>query len=273
MGVIVDIAMQGFGDIVPIEHALLMADQRQNLFRFLPDQFRILACCLVIQPAALDRQSLLLHLRGMHAHVLGRRQLKTALHVRAMIDANIQAFALKLTVGNAFPCLPDIAKLHVGCRHTICQQPCVLMLEISLLAKAGYANLSRRHQHMRMVVPDITMLAWRMDCKIHGRAIAVCQILGEGACSLQPPLCRKLMRKRDFEFAGDAGIPALFCKLGSIPQGRTIQSPIGRKTVRQHDLFMLHSFFPGKIMHEAIAMIGKKYRTTVGGRCHSAAAG
>jgi len=28
-----------------------------------------------------------------------RRQLETALHVRAMIDANIQAFALKLTCG------------------------------------------------------------------------------------------------------------------------------------------------------------------------------
>ncbi|MNE32740.1 hypothetical protein D3C80_1263650 [compost metagenome] len=90
-----------------------------------------------------------------------------------MIDANIPAFTLKLTVGDAFPGLPDIAKLHVGRRHTICQQPRVLVLKISFLAKAGSAHLSRRHQHMRMVVSDITMLTWRMDCKIHGRAIAV----------------------------------------------------------------------------------------------------
>ncbi len=150
--------MQGLGDIVLIEHALLIADQRQNLFGFLADQRGILPCCLVIQPPALDGHSLLLHLRGMHAHMFGRRQLKASLHMRAMIDANIQAFALELTVGDAFPRLPDIAKLHVGRRHAICQQPCVLVLKTGLLAKAGFANLSRRHQHMRMVVPDITML-------------------------------------------------------------------------------------------------------------------
>ena len=147
------------------------------------------------------------------------------------------------------------------------------MLKTGLLAKADPANLSRRHQHMRMVVPDVTMLAWRMDGKIHCRAIAVCQILGKGARSLQSPLWRKLTRKRDFEFAGNAGILALFCKLGSVPQSRTIQGPIGRKTFRQHDLFMLHSLFPGKIMHETIAVIGEKNRATIGGRCHSAAAG
>ncbi len=103
MGVIVDVAMQGFGNVVAIEHALLMADQCQNLFGFLADQFGILPCCLVIQSPALDGHSLLLHLRRMHAHMFCRRQLKAALRMRAMIDANIQAFALKLTVGDAFP--------------------------------------------------------------------------------------------------------------------------------------------------------------------------
>ncbi len=110
--------------------------------------------------------------------------------MRAMIDANIQAFALELTVGDAFPRLPDIAKLHVGCRHAVCQQPCVLVLKTGFLAKAGSANLPRRHQHMRMVVPDVTMLTWRMDCKIHGRAIAVCQIPGSRAVRLSI-VCRK----------------------------------------------------------------------------------
>ncbi|MNY42401.1 hypothetical protein D3C86_1772870 [compost metagenome] len=79
--VIVDVAMQGSGNIVPIEHALLIADQRQNLFRLLADQFGILPCCLVIQPPALDCHSLLAHLRRMHAHMLGRRQLKAALRM------------------------------------------------------------------------------------------------------------------------------------------------------------------------------------------------
>ncbi len=112
-----------------------------------------------------------------------------------------------------------------------------------------------------------------MDCKIHGRAIAVCQILSKGTRSLQSPLCRKLMRKRDFEFARDAGVLALFCKLGSIPQFRAIQSPVGRHALRQHDLDMLHTFFPGEVMHKAIAMIDEKNSATVGGRCHSAATG
>jgi len=59
--------MQGFGNIVAIEHALLMADQRQNLFGFLADQLGILPCCLVIQSPALDGHSLLAHLRRMHS--------------------------------------------------------------------------------------------------------------------------------------------------------------------------------------------------------------
>ncbi|AVH44757.1 hypothetical protein At1D1609_47160 [Agrobacterium tumefaciens] len=126
---------------------------------------------------------------------------------------------------------------------------------------------------MRVVVPDVTVLTWRMDCKIHSRAIAVCQILGKGARSLQSPFWRKLARKRDFEFAGDAGILSLFCKLGSVSQSRTIQSPVGRKTFRQHNLFMLHSLFAGEVMHKAIALIGEENRATIGGGCHSAAAG
>lgn len=81
------------------------------------------------------------------------------------------------------------------------------------------------------------------------------------------------MRERDFEFAGNAGILALFCKLGSVPQSRTIQSPVGSHVFRQHDLTMLDTLFPGEIMHEAIAVIGEKNRATVGGGCDSAAAG
>ncbi|MNE30158.1 hypothetical protein D3C80_1236590 [compost metagenome] len=95
--------MQGPGNVVPIEHTLLMADQQQNLFRFLADQLGISPCCLVIQPAALDCHSSPFHLRGMHAHMPGRRQFEAALSKGAMIDADIQTFALKLTDGDAFP--------------------------------------------------------------------------------------------------------------------------------------------------------------------------
>jgi len=38
-------------------------------------------------------------------------------------------------------------------------------------------------------------------------------------------------------------------------------------------LLMLHALFAGEVMHKAIAMIGKKYRATIGGRCHSTSAG
>ena len=80
------------------------------------------------------------------------------------------------------------------------------------------------------------------------------------------------MRKRDFEFARDAGVLSLFCKLGSIPQRRAIQSPAGRHALRQHDLTMRHTLFPGEVMHKAIALIDEKNSTTVGGGCDSAAA-
>lgn len=130
----------------------------------------------------------------MDTDMLGGRKLKAALRMRPMIDANIQPLALKLAIGNALPRLPDIAKLHVGCRHAIRQQPRILVLKIGLFSQPGFTDLPRGHHHMRMVVSDIALLVRRMDRQIYRCAIAVRQILSEGLCCLQPPFGRKLMR-------------------------------------------------------------------------------
>ena len=72
-GVIAEIAMQRPGDIVAVEHALFRRDERQHLLRFLPDQRSIALQGLIIQPCPIDGHALPLHLRGMHAHMPGRR--------------------------------------------------------------------------------------------------------------------------------------------------------------------------------------------------------
>jgi|GEM_PF-3791412 len=98
---------------------------------------------------------------------------------------------------------------------------------IGLVAQGIFADLSRRHHHMRMVIANIAGVMRRMDREIHRCAIAIGQILRERARRLQPPLRRQLMRKRDLELTADTRVLALFRKLRRIPQGRTVQSPIG----------------------------------------------
>ena len=94
-----------------------------------------------------------------------------------MVDPDIQSLTLKLAVGDRFPRLSDVAKLHVSGRHSVGQQPGVLVLEIGLLTEPLFTNLPRRHHHMRMAVSDIAFIVRRMDCEVDRSAIAVRQIL------------------------------------------------------------------------------------------------
>ena len=81
--------MQRPRNVVPIEHALFAGDDRQNLLGLLPDQLGIAPGRVLVQPRPRHVEAAPLHLRGMDTHMLGRRDLKAALHVRTMVDANI----------------------------------------------------------------------------------------------------------------------------------------------------------------------------------------
>ena len=78
------------------------------------------------------------------------------------------------------------------------------------------------------------------------------------------------MRQRDLEFPGDPRIFPIFALLGGIPQSRTIQSPFHVSPLRNDDLAMLDALPPGKIMRQAVALIGEAFRRTIGGRRHGA---
>ena len=66
--------------------------------------------------------------------MLGRRDLKPALHVRTMVDANIKPGHRQPLIGDPLPPLAKVAKLHVGRRQIVRQQPFVFTLKIGLLA-------------------------------------------------------------------------------------------------------------------------------------------
>ena len=66
--------------------------------------------------------------------MFGRRDLKAALHMRTMVDPNIKPGHRQPLIGNPLPLLAKIAKLHVGRRQIIRQQPFVFALKIGLVA-------------------------------------------------------------------------------------------------------------------------------------------
>ena len=66
--------------------------------------------------------------------MLGRRDLKPALHVRTMVDPNIKPGHCKPLVGDPLPPLAKVAELHIGRRQVVRQQPFVFALKIGLLA-------------------------------------------------------------------------------------------------------------------------------------------
>ena len=78
---------------------------------------------------------------------------------------------------------------------------------------------------MRMMIADVGVAVRRMDREIDGGAIAVGQILREGARQLQPLLRGELMRQRDLELPRDTRVPSLLCRLRRIPERRAIPGP------------------------------------------------
>ena len=178
--VIIDVTMQRARYVVPIKHALFVRDDRKILFRRLPDPIRIAQHSLRIKPGARHDQAAPLHLRCMHAHMLGRLKLKPAFRMRTMVNPHIEAGHRQMLVRMLLPRLPDIAELHLRGRQPLIQQANILPLDMRFLAKPFLCDLARRHQKVRMMVPNVTRRMRRMDREIDRPTIAVRQILREG---------------------------------------------------------------------------------------------
>ena len=127
-----------------------------------------------------------LHLRGVNAHMLGRLDLQPALHMRAMIDLNLQPGARQMLVGGLLPRLPDFNELNLRQRQIIRRKPFVLPLDRRLVAKPLGIHRPRRHHQMRVkiaAVSRIDRVAMRgMDGEIHRRPVPIRQPLRELSC-------------------------------------------------------------------------------------------
>ena len=217
--------MQGASNIATVEHALLVRNDRKDLFRFLADQFGVPSRRLAIQPRPRHLLAAPLHLRRVHAHMFGRLDIQPALLVRAMIDPNVEPRPGEVLVGEMLPRLPDFTKLHLRCRHVARGEPFVLPLDRRLLGKPLGCHCSRRHQKMRMKISLVRRPMRRMNGEIDRRPVAVGEPLREFSAKLQSLFGIQLVRQRDLEFARDARVLALVGLLGRVPQGRTILRP------------------------------------------------
>jgi hypothetical protein len=79
--------MQGPRDVVPVEHAPLARDQRQNLLGLLPDQRRIAVRRARIQPPPLDLAAFALDPGRMDSLVFGRLKLQPAIRMGPVVKA------------------------------------------------------------------------------------------------------------------------------------------------------------------------------------------
>ena len=152
---LVDIAMQRARHVAPVEHALFAGNQRQNLFRLLPDQLGVALRRLGVEPRPRHVEAAPLHLRGVHAHMLGRLDLQPALLMRAMVDPHVQPRPRQLRVGGLLPRLTNLAKLNLRTRLAARGKPFVLTLDQRLVAKPLGLDRANRHHHMRMMVTNV----------------------------------------------------------------------------------------------------------------------
>ena len=263
--------MQSASNIAPVKHALLGRDETEHLIRLLGDQLGVAPACCLVEPSPRYLHPLALHLRGVNAHMLGRLDRKPARQVRAMIDPHIQPGPRQVLVRHALPRLPKVADLHVSRGEALRQEPLVLPLQKRLLSQPFGRHHPRRHHHMRMMVADVTRLVRRMDRKIHRRPVTGRQLPRKVPAELQTLFARQLVRQGDLEFPRHTRVLALLGELGGIPQRRPVLRPIRRHTVRKHDLRILHPFFPGEVMRQAIAFVGQPFGGAIGGRGDGAA--
>ena len=82
-----------------------------------------------IEPRPPHRLAAPLHLRRMHAHMLGRLDFETALLMRAMIDADVETRPGEMRVGDLLPRLADLPKLELRAGQVVCRKPLVLALD------------------------------------------------------------------------------------------------------------------------------------------------
>ena len=264
--------MQRLRHVMPIENAFLARDDGQNLFRFLPDQIGVAPSRLRVQPGPRNAKAPPLHLCGVNAHMLGRRDLQSPLVVRAVVNPDIQLRTRQMRIGDLLPGLPDIAKLHLRGRQVARKQPFVLPFDRRLVAEAVWSDGPDGHHQMRMVVANIGLLTRRMDGEVHRRAVAFGQPLRELACRRQSLLGCQLMRQRDLELPRDAGVFAVLRPLRRVPQSRSIQGPGRLDALGNDDLGMLDAGSPGKVMGQAIALVGETFGGAIGGGGDRAAA-
>ena len=83
----VDHPMQRPRDVVPVEHAPLARDQRQNLLGLLPDQLCIAVRRARIQPPPLDLTAFALNPGRMNSLVFGRLKLQSAIGMGPVVKA------------------------------------------------------------------------------------------------------------------------------------------------------------------------------------------
>ena len=155
---------------------------RQNLFRLFPDQFGVAPRRLAVEPGPRHVLTAPLHLRGVNAHMLGRLDLQPALHMRAMIDLNLQPGARQMLVGGLLPRLADFHELHLRQRQIIRRKPFVLPLDRRLVAKPLGIHRPRRHHQMRVKIAAIDLAMRGMDREIHRRPVPIRQPLRELSC-------------------------------------------------------------------------------------------
>ena len=79
--------MQRSRDVVPVEHAPLARDQRQNLLGLLSDQRRIAVRRARIQPLPLDLTALALDARRMNPLMFSRLKLQPAIGMGPVVKA------------------------------------------------------------------------------------------------------------------------------------------------------------------------------------------
>lgn len=235
--------------------ALSRCDEGKYLIGTTADEFGVPACRVVVDAAAGDIDTALLHLRGMHAHMAGRFDGKTARQMRTVIDTAVETGLQEMTVDETGKGLADLFDLHLCGRQAPVDQPSVLALDQGLFSKPVSRDRPGGHDDMGMDVALVALALRHVNGEVDGSAETIGKIGGKGPCQRQPTGIGQFMRKGDLELAGDTGIAAAFGKLCGVPEQGTIARPRGIETIGQDDFRMNDALLCGEVVRNAFTFI------------------
>lgn len=137
--------------------------------------------------------------------------------------------------------------------------------------KASWSDAPSREHQMRVEVSNIPTSIGGVESNQNAAPITVNKVSGDAVSQLSAGGLQEFVRKPNDQIAGHAGVHAGLGALGFVPHYLNVGGP-GRGVRGHFHAGGKHTGFPGEIVGQSGALVGKSNARTVGGSSNSTVA-